>query len=220
MTLNRREFLDLSLSVAGTTAIAGCTSKLPAGDTHTGSNSIATVTVDGTQPIPNSVPVSFEVSVPRATVTKDDTALVRITVTNTGSEKQSITTGGFPFFSLPNRISKETDPGLILTSSYEKSVLTKRSSEAIPEDTPRKNGRPCWKLNGVPGNPFLLKKSVELDPGSSRHIDLQVWGHPQNSDCLHTGNYHFQESYSLYMYGSEEEFSSFSWGFTLRLTKS
>ncbi len=136
----------------------------------------------------------------------EQTAVVEISVMNTGTKTLFIEAGNRPVFS--RRASDEETPGLMLYTEAEREVAT------IDKDG-------CWMVN-VPVDEIPEPYTLELTPNQEERLRLEVLGDAAYIDetCPAPGDYRYTQRYRV----SEDpsiimDTPIQTWGFTLTLTE-
>lgn len=184
--MNRREYL--TGLVGGFAAVSGCL-------TSTGGSGggLRSVSVVGTE----TKGIEVDVEMLESMVTKDHTAEVRLTWTNSSSQKTSISIGRESAEPLSSHTIENGDwqgTGLVLVS---------------PSYTPQKRSETCWKPEDYFGGDGI-EESTMLSSGESFQHEYRLWTAPDKEGCLPTGTYDFGH------FGDAIP----SWRVTLRVEKS
>lgn len=168
---------------------------------------VATVGVSSVRTVSKQHDIDLSLTVPEPAVTVDHPVMVRITVQNRTDTAQSVLAGGGarPVFS--TYVSEELHPGLVLATS----------SEARETQTEGEK-HTCWRLARIPRNDLLGQNYIVLSPEESQSLEVEVWGHPENSspDCFPSGVYHFKEHYEYQPIGGDPQ--QCEWEFGLRVS--
>lgn len=184
--MNRREYLRGL--VGGFAAISGCL-------TSTGGSGggLRSVSLAGTE----TEGIEVDVEILESTVTKDHTAEIRLTWTNSSSQKISVSIGRETAEPLISHTIKNGDwqsTGLVLVpTSYD----------------PQKRSEDCWKPEDYFGGGGDAESTTLTSRESFQH-EYRLWTDLDKEGCLPTGTYdfgHFGESTLL-------------WRVTLRVEKS
>lgn len=200
-SMNRREYL--AGFVGGVAAVSGCITSTPKeqqtpkeqtpdAKTATGSGR-RSVSVVGTE----TEGIKVDAEMLESTVTKGHTAKVRLTWTNSGSQKTSVSIGRESAEPLTSHTIKNGDwqsTGLVLVPlSYD----------------PQKRSEACWKPEDYFGGGGDAE-STTLTSGESFRHKYRLWTDPDKEECLPAGEYDF---------GHFGDFTP-SWRVTLRVEKS
>ncbi len=184
--MNRREYL--AGVVGGFAAVSGCL-------TSTGGSGggLRSVSVVGTE----TKGIKVDTEMLESTVTKDHTAEVRLTWTNSDSQKTSVSIGRESAEILSSHTIENGDwqgTGLVLVP---------------PSYNPQKRSEACWKPKDYFGGGGDAE-STTLTSGESFHHKYRLWTDPDKEGCLPTGTYDFGH------FGDATP----SWRVTLRIKKS
>lgn len=200
--MNRRELV--SAAGAGIISLTGCLSIAKQSKGKSNNDKSMTVSVTNVESVPKKYETALDVDLRDPNITQGHTATVRITLENRSSETRTYTAGkGLrPVFSTQS--STKSNSRIVL--------VTPKQSPDKPEV---KDKKPCWRLSKVPQHLQLDRKVAVLDANQSTHLDLEVWGHPENDStvCIPTGKFKFKEKY-LFIGGDGEE-KDFNWEFSL-----
>jgi hypothetical protein len=196
--LNRRSILKTGFAGA-VTVIGGCLSA----DT-TGQSGLRTIAVEESDDISGKLDATMAVEMLNQTVTGDEPATLRVTLTNNAPAQRSFQTGSWEVFA-----------GIVSSGTGENRLILRCDCPGI--DATDKTSPDCWRWNhehvGAPGAVWI----GELASGESVHEDYTVFGHPKNSGpCLPPGSYRFEDNYTIKT--EETQTGYFSWGFSLLVT--
>lgn len=159
----------------------------------------ATVTVKTADNV-SEIPLTFSVEMLESAASTEHPPRLRIAVYNTGQE--SITVHSSPIFPFSSLESENAEPGLMVLP------LTSDDRARIED---------CWQLDRPANKPLPTrgrKHGERIKPRQSVSGTYEVWSHYANEICSPTGDYRFEQSYSLSGYEL-----NFTWGFTLHVER-
>lgn len=158
--------------------------------------------------LPDDSPLEPSVEVIRAKVTADQTAGIRVSVTNTTDQP-----------------------------AWNRTVATPVFSSFITEDGPQDQrlvlGKPDWDISTVSSDCYRLSPTTHLqgpdvatdiryNPGETKTTAFDLYGHPENTGpCLAPGNYHIRSGYRIAdVVNAAAATWEFEWGFTITVRES
>lgn len=200
--MKRRTFISGFI----TTPFAGCigsSAEESSGTTNTipeKTNPMQTTVAVKTADNVSDIPLRFSVEMLESEASTEHPPRLRIAVRNTGHE--SITVLSSPTFPFSSLESENTEPGLMILP------LTSDDRAHIED---------CWQLDRPETEPLPTRGRMDgerIKPGQSVSGTYEVWSHYTNETCFPTGDYRFEQTYSLSNKGL-----NFTWGFTLHVER-
>lgn len=153
------------------------------------------VDVTAVDDVPDSVPVEFDVRVVDGAITPEGTAVLEVSVTNTGDTGREVTT---PYY----KGLSDGNPGVLLYSLE------------APDSPDRGDVPPCIV------DPVASQEHVEwtdegplshqLDPGATATDELVLASDPTVDGCFPSDEYRFEDHHSV-------DGTEFTWGFTVEV---
>lgn len=196
--LTRRSVLKAGCTGA-VTVIGGCLSA----DT-TGQSGLRTIEVEQSDELSEELDATISVEMLNETVTVDEPATLRVSLTNNASARRIFQTG-----------PREVFAGTVSSSTGGNRLILRCDCPGI--DATDKTSPDCWRWNHEHVDMPAAVFSSELASGESVHEDFTVFGHPKNSGpCLPPGSYRIEDDYTIKT--EESQTGYFWWGFSLSVT--
>lgn len=148
-----------------------------------------------------SIPIEYDLELTKTEITGDHTAVLEVSITNTGDETRYIT----PVDAATAEYVTSADGELTLLWPEVSETMT----GPIPEDG-------CWKATDAQNE--LARGTMVLDPDQSRTSETYVYGSPDLPDgtCLPTGEHEFSvQADATTDPSSGSDPREYTWGFTL-----
>lgn len=130
-------------------------------------------------------------------ITSSHTAVVEVSIENTGESKRTYQFGPVPVFSAT-------------ASTDDRWLLVKPDQLERPTDG-------CWSHPKSKKEPGALATVLELAPGESATRTFELWSNSRltRDNCMPTGEYRFEDEYHVRR--PDEEDDEFVWGFTVKI---
>lgn len=202
---------------AATAPTAGCTgvNAPETGDTVTETSTAESherqLQISATDSVPSDVPLEPTVEVVRREFTVENTAQIRVSLTNVTASPVWNSTVQIPAFSQFVTEEGPEDHQLILLDP----------ADQYPTVSPG-----CWRLDVDDIGRKNLHGDVVTDtryqPGEKRATTFDVYGYPEDSElCLQPGDYRIEDTYHV---STDDERGSldreYDWGFTIEIANS
>jgi hypothetical protein len=220
LDMNRRRFLALAGMSTSIVPLAGCielgvegaSQRSPDTETPTPTpgDKHREVQISSVDDVPADAPLEPSVEVIQSSVTAEQTARIRVTVTNTADHPVWNTSVRIPAFS--NFITQEGPKG-------QKLLLLKPDEQY---DTATE----CWRaeLNEPQLNNAYTDVVIDrrYSAGESKATTFDIYGHPENADpCLMPGEYPIENRYTITNDADSDEAKwEYKWGFSITVAES
>lgn len=155
------------------------------------------VSVEQQDSLKQKLQTRLNVELLQSHITSSQTAVVEVSIMNTGESKRTYQFGPVPVFSAT-------------TSTDDQWLLVNPDELERPTDG-------CWSHPKNKKEPGALATVQELVPGESATRTFELWSNSRSAgeNCMPTGEYRFEDEYRIRR--SDEEDAEFVWGFTLRI---
>lgn len=206
------------LSALGTSIVSltGCLGKAasPADSTDTPPPTPSVsrqVRVTSGGPVPDEAPLNPSVKVLRSSVNTDQTARIKVEVTNTADQPVWNTTVRIPAFN--NFSTQESRDG-------QKLLLLK------PDEQYATVRAGCWRADLSEFQMNLAYTNVVTDtryePGETKATQFDIYGHPENTGpCLTSGDYPIDALYAVSDDSTTDTAEwAYKWGFSITVSES
>lgn len=174
----------------------------PSEQTMTGTSTsdirpLRSVSVEQRDSLEQGLGARLDVELLKSTITSDHTAVMEVSIVNTGESNRTYQFGPIPVFSAT-------------ASTDDRWLLVKPEQLERPSDG-------CWSHPKSKKEPGALATVRELAPGESAARTFELWSNSRLTEesCLPTGEYRFEDEYRVRQ--SDEKDDEFAWGFTLQV---
>lgn len=205
--MDRRSLLA-RLGGAGAVALAGCGRLREVRSDDDGRRRIS---LAGRDPVPETREVSLDVEVLDGTITPDETARVRLTVTNEGASRALSAGEGMCNLFDRDRGGSDDPAGLWLYRPSVAEGIERRGDRWVPD-------RPRTEPRGFPAYACTARQYVT---GESVVTEYELWDDYRVEGYLEPGTYRWEEDVGIQAdpgaAGPETPDATVTWGFSLAL---